>query len=162
MRKAISTFLLITGLFVLAARKDQAESGSDLAVIVNKQTAVLGLTSRDLRAILLGQTDHWPNGQKVVVASLPIELPETKLILKQICGMSEGDFKRYFMQLAFQGKAVSAPHIMKSTAAIKALVGITPGAVGIIPAHEVDSVVNVVSLDGLNPGTPNYKLAIKQ
>ncbi|MDQ2773751.1 MAG: hypothetical protein M3Y57_02315 [Acidobacteriota bacterium] len=162
MRKTISAFLLLTGLFVLAARKDQAESGSDLAVIVNKQTAVLALTSRDLRGMLLGQTEHWPNGQKVVVASLPIELPETKLLLKQICGMSEGDFKRYFMQLAFQGKAVSAPHILKSPAAIKALVGATPGALGIIPAHDVDSAVNVVSLDGLNPGTSNYKLAMGQ
>jgi ABC-type phosphate transport system substrate-binding protein len=162
MRKAVGTILLITGLFVLAARKDQAEPGSDLAVIVNKQTAVLGLTSRDLRGILLGQMEHWPNGQKVVVASLPIELPETKLLLKQICGMSEGDFKRYFMQLAFQGKSVSAPHILKSPAAVKALVGATPGALGVIPAHDVDSAVNVLALDGLNPGTPSYKLAISQ
>ena len=150
----------MTGLFVLSARKDEAGSGTDLAVIVNKQTAILSLTSRDLRSILLGQTDHWPNGQKVIAASLPIEQPETKLLLKEICGMSEGDFKRYFMQLAFQGKALSPPRIMKTPSAIKALVSTTPGAVGVIPARDVDAVVNIIPLDGLQPGTSNYKLAM--
>ncbi len=162
MRTAIKRFFLITGLFGFAAAKGPAAAGSDLAVIVNKQTAVIGLTSRDLRSMLLGETDHWPNGQKVVVASLPVELPETKVVLKQICGMSEGDFKRYFMQLAFQGKPAPAPRILRSAAAIKALVSATPGALGIIPAHDVDAAVNVIPLDGSQPGAPNYKLAVGQ
>jgi hypothetical protein len=154
--------LLIAAALLLAPGKSPADSANDLAVIVNKQTPVLVLTSRDLRSILLGQMDHWPSGQKIVAATLSTELPETRFVLKQVCAMSEGDFKRYFMQLAFQGKTVSLPKIMRNSAAIKALVSATPGALGIIPAREVDGLVNVVTLDGSNPGASNYKLAMNQ
>lgn len=162
MRRSTISFLLTTGLFVLPPRKGLGDSTSDLAVIVNKKTTVLALTSRDLRSILLGEKESWPNGQKVVAASLSAEGPETRLVLKQICGMSEGDFKRYFMQLTFQGKSIAAPRLMTSPAAVKALVSATPGALGIIRARDVDGSVNVIPLDGDNPGAANYKLAMNR
>ena len=148
----------VLGFFSLAL----AAGPTDLAVIVNKKTAVLAFSSRDLRSILLGEKEQWPNGQKVLAVSLPTEMPETKLILKEICGMSEADFKRYFMQLTFQGKTAIPPRIARSPAAVKALVSATPGALGIIPAADVDESVNVVSLDGGYPGAANYKLAMKR
>lgn len=151
----------MTGMFALAS-SSTADSASDLAVIVNKKTAVVALTSRDLRSILLGERERWPNGQRVLAASLSMEGPETKLVLKQICGMSTGDFKRYFMQLTFQGKPAAPPRLMTSAAAVKALVTTTPGALGIIRARDADKSVNVISLDGGSPGTSNYKLAMPQ
>ncbi len=162
MRRPIISLLLITGTFVLAPGKVPAGTGTDLAVIVNKKTTVVALTSRDLRSILLGEKDHWPNGQRVLAASLSIDGPETKWVLKQICGMSEGDFKRYFMQLSFQGKSVSPPRILANPAALKALVSATPGALGIIRERDVDETVNVIPLDGGNAGTSNYKLSMSQ
>jgi len=162
MRRSRLSLLLIAGMLVLGVEKSLADSSNDLAVIVNKKTTVLALTARDLRGILLGEKERWPNGQKVFAASLPTDLPETRFVLKQICGMSEGDYKRYFMQLAFQGKSISPPKILRTPDAIKALVSSTPGAVGIIHAREVDESVNVLSLDGVNPGTANYKLTMTQ
>ena len=162
MRTPIFLVLLVSGVLFLFPGESPADQASDLAVIVNKKTVVLALTSHDLRSILLGEKDHWPNGQKLVAASLPPDVPETKLLLKQICGMSEADFKRYFMQLAFQGKSATPPRFLTSSAAVKALVSGTPGALGIIRARDVDASVNVISLDGETPGQPSYKLVMGQ
>ena len=158
MRILTSFIFLLTGLSLVFCMRSPADQASDLAVIVNKRTTVLALTSRDLRSIFLGEKDRWPNGQKLLAASLPPEVPETKFLLKQICGMSEADFKRYYMQLAFQGKPATPPKFLTSSAAVKALVSATPGALGVIPARDVDASVNVLALDGGSPGQPNYKL----
>ncbi len=151
----------IAGLLLIALDKGYAES-KDLAVIVNKTTGVLALSSRDLRSIFLGAKDRWPDGTKVVAVSLPSEHAETRMVLKEICGMSESDFKRYFLMMSFQGKAVSPPRMAPTPGAVRAFVRNTPGALGVIRFSDVDSSVNVMSIDGAVPGAPGYKLAMAQ
>jgi hypothetical protein len=127
-------------------------------VIVNKADAQSAITSHDLRSVLLGEKEKWPDGNKVMAVLPTADHPETSFLLKAICGMSTADFKRYFMQLSFQGKTVALPRMLPSPASIKALVASTPGAVGIIPASSVDASVNQISLDGRSPGAAGYKL----
>ncbi len=93
--------------------------------------------------------------------SLPTERPETRTLLKEICGMSEGDFKRYFLMMNFQGKSVSPPRMVPTPGAVRAFVRNTPGALGVIRARDVDSSVTVMSIDGIGPGAPGYKLAMQ-
>ena len=162
MRTAITLVLLVSSVLVSLSAGNSVEQASELAVIANKRTVVLALTSRELRSILLGERERWPNGQRLVAASVVPDVPETKFLLKQICGMSEADFKRYFMQLAFQGKSATPPRFLTSFSAVKALVSTTPGALGIIRARDVDASVNVIPLDGEGPGQPSYKLAMRQ
>ena len=161
-RSALVTFLLVACVFFAVPHESAAESQSDLAIIGNRTSGVLDITTRELRSILLGERDRWPDGQKVLATSLPLETPETRLLLKQICGMSEGDYKRYFLQLAFQGKAVLPPRIVPSAAAVRALVSATPGALGIIRVHDVTDAVNIISLDGFRPGASRYKLSVNR
>ena len=139
-----------------------ANSASEVAVIVNKNTRVSSLSLRDLRSIFLGTKDSWPNGMRLTVVSLPVTRAETQTVLKEVCGMSDTDFKRYFLLMNFQGKSVSPPRMMPSAAGIKSYVSSTPGAIGVIPARDIDSSVEVMSIDGLKPGSPGYRLSMAQ
>lgn len=153
--------LMTTGLvlLLLALSMAGADSVSEVAVIVNKTIRVSSLSSRDLRGILLGTRDSWPNGMKLTAVSLPVTRAETRTVLKEVCGMSDVDFKRYFLLMNFQGKSVSPPRMMQSVDGIKSYVSSTPGALGVIPARDVDSSVTVMSIDGLKPGSPGYRLS---
>jgi hypothetical protein len=74
--------------------------------------------------------------------------PELRAFLKNICRMSEADYKRYFIQMSFEGKPVVQPRILNSSSAVRALVSASPGAIGLLHPNEVDSSVAVVRLDG--------------
>ena len=167
MAKRILRVLAGVALLWFAAKRTQADgnpqlAGFDVAVIVNKGSSVVSLSSRDLRGILLGTKDAWPDGTKLIAVSLPTERPETRMILKEVCGMSEADFKRYFLMMNFQGKSVSPPRMMRTSTSIKAFVESTRGALGVIPLRDVDPSVTVMSIDGVRPGTPGYKLSMTQ
>ncbi len=157
----IRTVLLILSAAVASFALAGGPADSDLAVIVNKKTAVLSTTSNELKGILLGTKDKWPNGTKLVTVTLSLEHPETHTLLKEVCGMTEQEYKKYFMQMNFQGKTVNTPHLMASAAQVKASVAATPGAIGVVSMRDVDDSVNVVPVDGSAPGSAGYKLALK-
>ena len=157
-------FLLSTVLLLLNAFASSGYTGSsnDLAIIVNKTESVSTLSDSDLRIIYLGQRDQWSDGSKVVAIIPALDTPEAQMLLKTACHMAPGDYKKYFMQMAFQGKSFSIVKTAPSTALVKALVSQTPGAIGIVRASQVDASVSVVKLDGTAPGEPGYKLAMER
>ncbi len=149
-------------LALLGFNDGQMQATGDLAVIVNKTNAVQKLSSRDLRSIFLGEKDNWSDGTKIFAVSLPVERPETRAVLRKICGMSESDFTRFFLMMNFQGKSVSPPRMVRTSSAVRAFVASTPGAVGVIRVQDVDPTVRVMYLDGIGPGAPGYKLGSTQ
>ncbi len=161
MRSLRPLLLLSCAAYCLLLPLSQASAVNDIAVIVNKRSAQSTITSRDLRSVLLGQLDKWPDGHAMLTALPPFERPETIAALKTICGMSPADFKRYFMQLTFQGKTVTLPRILPSPAAVKAFVARTPGALGIVPASSVDSSVDSISIGDNLRGTHGGKAALR-
>jgi hypothetical protein len=145
----------------LCAPLVQAADTDTLAVIVNKQTAVMATTSSELKGIFMGIKDKWPNGVKVTAVSLSLDHPETRTWLKEICGMTEQEYRKYFMQMSFQGKTVNTPRLLMSAGQVRSVVASTPGSIGIVPMEEVDGSVNILNLDGTAPGSAGYRLSPK-
>jgi ABC-type phosphate transport system substrate-binding protein len=137
-------------------------SSGDLAIIVNKAAPVSALSGDDLRVIYLGRRETWSDGSKVIAIVPALETPEAQMLLKTVCHMAPGDYKKYFMQMAFQGKSFAMVKTAPSAAVVKALVSQTPGAIGVVRVSQVDTSVNVVKLDGVTPGEPGYKLSVGQ
>jgi len=135
-----------------------AAGDAELAVVVNKSTALATVGSADLRLMILGERPKWPDGAKVTPVETPPDSPETALMLKAVCKMSDAIRKRYYMQAAFTGKDIAPPRDVASAAALKQFVAGTPGAIGCILASEVDDSVKVLKVDGNAPGEPGYKL----
>lgn len=151
--------LVVAGLSWSDGHSRAAADANCLALVVNKTSAIIGVSKGDLKAIYLGEKDHWPNGQKV----LPIALssgPELKSFLKEVCAMSEADYKKYFIQANFTGKTLVLPRLAPSGAAVKALVSSTPGAIGFIRASDVDASIGVARYNGAMPGDSGYPLSV--
>ena len=157
MRNRIRRVVFISFGLGMAVGISQASAGANLVLIVNKATAVINLSKNDLRTIYMGEKEKWPTGQKVLPVALSSE-PELKAFLKEVCDMSEADYKKYFIQANFTGKTVILPRMGSSAAAVKALVSSTPGAIGFIPAGDVDNSVGIVRYNGALPTDASYRL----
>jgi hypothetical protein len=130
----------------------------ELAVIVNKTTATEGISSGDLRLMILGEKSKWPDGKRVTAVQTTPESPERALLMKAVCKMTDAVLKRYYMHAAFTGTEIAPPKEVASSEALKQLVARTPGAIGCILASDVDETVKVLKVDGAAPGDPAYKL----
>lgn len=135
--------------------------GDALAVIVNKTNTVTGLSGADLKAIYLGQKEHWPTGKPLVPVALSNGHAELHRFLKIVCNMSEGDYKKYFLQMTFVGKTVTLPRMVESAQDVKTLVASTPGAIGFLRQSAVDGSVGIVKINGSAPGEAGYQLSLK-
>jgi ABC-type phosphate transport system substrate-binding protein len=151
--------LLIAASLLAVVCGGKPEVAGDLAIVVNKSSAIHALSSEELRTIYLGERSVWSDGRKVVPVAFGPGSPELRLLLKAICRMSEADYKRYFIQMSFEGKTITPPRILSSSEAVRTFVGSNPGAIGLIYSHQVNTTVSVIKLNGAAPGDPAYKLS---
>jgi ABC-type phosphate transport system substrate-binding protein len=134
----------------------------ELAIIVNKSSSIRTLSLDELRAIYLGEKSVWSDGRKVLPVAFGPGSPELRLLLKAICRMSEADYKRYFIQMSFEGKMMIQPRILSSSEAVRAFVGSNPGAIGLVYPDQVNSNVSIIKLNGAVPGDPAYQLSSRR
>ena len=149
-------FLILAA--ALAAFLDCSAAEPELAVVVNKSTALDTINVADLRLMILGERTKWPDGKKVIAVETAPETPERALLMKVVCKMTDAVRKRYYMHAAFTGTEIAPPREVASSEALKQLVSHTPGAIGCILASDVDDTIKVLKVDGAAPGDPAYKL----
>jgi ABC-type phosphate transport system substrate-binding protein len=137
-----------------------APYNGDLAIIVNRSNPVDDLSYADLRKVFMAERRHWSNGRKVTIVMREPGQAERETVLRQIYRMSESDFNRYFLQVAFQGDVQSAPKLLSTAAGVRKFVFNVPGAIGYLRAEEADDSVKVIRVDGRAPNEPGYKLKL--
>ena len=147
MRRLISSLGLAALLLGSAVVGAEPQRNLDLVVVVNKSTALQTLSLDELRNIYLGERSVWPDGRRILPTAFGTGTPEFQSFLKSICRMSEADYKRYFLQLSFEGKPVIQPRILNSASAVRAFVSSSPGSIGLLHPNEVDGSVVVVKLE---------------
>jgi ABC-type phosphate transport system substrate-binding protein len=121
-----------------------AQSG--FAIVVGKTNPATHITKAQLRRMVMGELNTWPAGGKVSVMLAGPGDPARVAMLKEICGMSETDFGKYVAQKAFAGES-AAPKILPSTAVVVKVVKLTPGAIGIVAAADVDDTVKPLAIE---------------
>jgi ABC-type phosphate transport system substrate-binding protein len=120
-----------------------------MAVIVNKENKVDGVTSPHLVKILRSEVKKWPDGTAIVVVLHKNSSGETETLL-------------HLLNLSASGlKALIAAHkdtiqLANSDAEVLKLVQSMPGAVGLIDVHSVDGSINVVKVQGKLPMEEGY------
>jgi hypothetical protein len=120
-----------------------AQSG-DIVMVASKANAAASVSKGDAKKLLLGQTLTWPSGAPVIVVLTPAGSAQRATVLTKLCGMSESDFTRYQMQVAFTGRTATTIHEEHSVAGVTAFVKSHPGAVGFLPKSEAGDDVKVV------------------
>lgn len=154
-------FLLLVGLLVwMSSARTAAQSEStpgDLAVVVNQQNPVNGLTLAELRRVYLGDQRYW-NSKLQIQLLVRAPGPERDLILKVIYQMNEAQYKQYWITKIFRGEASAEPvAVFSNGAAAEGVRGI-PGAVACVDSRSVGSGLKVLKIDGKLPGDPGYPL----
>jgi ABC-type phosphate transport system substrate-binding protein len=136
-----------------------AQSG-DVAIIVNPKNPSRDISFDVLRKYFKAERGRWPNGAKVVIAMRqPPGQSERGAVLRSIYGWDENYYQKYFRQGQFNESIQQVPKELNTIYAMIQYVHYTPGAIGYVRRDQVDtSKVNVLSVDGRQPGEPGYRI----
>lgn len=129
-----------------------------MAVIVHPDTPVQNLSFAEMRRVFLGERQYWNAETPVVLIVRAPVAPERQVVLNKIYGMSESQFKQYWIARIFRAEATSTPKVVYSNQTINELVAAIPGAISLVRAVEIQPGVKTIRIDGVLPGEANYPL----
>jgi len=162
-RRAIRIVLCgawLLGLIAPIARPTpvHAQAGGDIAVVVHPDVAVDNLTTSELRRIVLGDREFWPASVRITLLLRAPVAHERDVILKNVCQMTEAQFRQHWIGKVFRADTALAPKIAYSNEMAIDLVSRVPGAIAFVPASQVSKGLKVVKIDGRLPGDTDYLL----
>jgi ABC-type phosphate transport system substrate-binding protein len=154
---------VVIAVCLLAPAPPVAAAGDPIVVIVNASNPVDNLSVSDLKKLFLSDRSKWDTGKSVAPVMVAAGAPERTAFLKIVCGMSDSDFSKYFLQAAFTGKSATPPKEVTSAQSVKANVAGSPGAIGFVKAGDFhgdgsDGGVKAVKVDGMTASDAGYKL----
>jgi ABC-type phosphate transport system substrate-binding protein len=163
MKKHSSFTRSFPGLAILAfflSTPPWARAGDAIVVIVNSSNPVASLSLGELKKLFLGDKDRWDTGKYVAPVMIGPGAPERAAFLKIVCGMSDADMGKYFMQAAFAGRSVAPPKSVGSDEAVKSVVAGSPGAIGFVKASDFTAGggVKAVKVQGMAASEAGYKI----
>lgn len=151
--------LLVLG---AAAGPPRAKPGravrTPVAILVNPATRINNLTLDQLRQIMLGNRQFWPDHQPIVLLVRAPVAPERTAVLHIIYRMSEAEFRQYWIAKIFRDETASAPKVVYNASMTNELVVAIPGAIGFLEADKVRPGPKVLTINGKRPGEKGYPL----
>ena len=117
------------------------------SLVVQKGNPATSISKAQFRKMMMGESSSWPGGGKSVVLMGPAGDGSRAAALKQICGMGESDFSKHALQASFDGGSQSMPKTLPSTSAVRNVVALTPGGVGIVEATEAGPGLKVLPIE---------------
>ncbi len=158
---AVAILVALAGLRLALPSPSAQAAGDSIVVIVNTSNPVENLSLGELKKLFFSDRSKWDTGKSVYPVMMASGAPERTAFLKIVCGMSDADFGKYFMQAAFSGKSATPPKEVASAAAVKGVVSSSPGAIGFVRSGDFsagDTTVKAVKIDGAGAADPAYKL----
>ncbi len=140
----------------LASAQDSALGA--IAVIVHQSNPVNDLTLSELRRIFMVETQTWPHGRKVTLVLGEKGQAGRADAIRLICGIAEAEYDRHILLQTFRGSIGWGPRAIRSVSGILRFVFNAPGAIGYVPADQVDGTIKVLRVNGLTPADPLYAL----
>ena len=140
------------------ASAEEVVTSSPLAIVVHKDTAVDDLTMAELRSIFLADQQFWEDRTRIILLVRAPKSDERDFVLNRIYGMSEAEFRQYWVAKMFRAEVPRGPKIVFSTDMTLDLVVAIPGSISFIRADKVTGDVKVVRVDGALPTDSGYPL----
>ncbi len=136
-------FYIACLIFTLNAKAQQ----TTLTAVGNVSGAPAELKFSELKAVLMGETQRWKNGKRIVIALMKTNTPIGKTTSTKIYDMSGDELNKFWLSLVFQGKA-QAPVFFTSTAELQNFVAQNPGAIGIVDKPITNGELRALQVDG--------------
>ena len=118
------------------------DSNAGSVVIVNKDNNSK-VSISDIKKLYLGKKGAFSNGNRAKLTTLAAGSNIRQSFNTQVLNKSESQYASYWAKMAFTGRAVP-PVEYNNSEQVKAFVGSTPNAIGIIDEKLIDSSVKVV------------------
>jgi len=152
--------LLLIGCLLLArpAAVSTMQAAGDIAVVVNTDVPVDNLTLGELRRLLLGDREFWPSSTRVTLLIRAPVARERDIVLRNVCQMTEAQFRQHWIAKVFRAEAPSAPRIVYSGEMAMDIASRNSGAITFVEASQVTKGLKVVKIDGRLPGEKGYLL----
>ena len=150
---------LLVGVFAVAPVQtlQPPQAGADIAVVVHSGLPITNLSFAELRQLLLGDREYWSTNVRVTLLIRAPVSRERQVVLKTIYGMSEAQFRQYWIGKVFRAETPSAPKVVYSGEMAIDLVNRIPGAMTFVESAQARG-LKVVSIDGRLPGERAYPL----
>jgi len=142
----------------IAGAAPSTQALPDIAVVAHPGVPIDSLTVAELRRILLGDREFWGAGIRVRLLIRAPVARERDVVVKDVCEMSEAQFRQHWIGKVFRADAVSGPRIVYSTEMAIDQTSRTPGAIAFVPGPVTSSAVKVLKIDGRSPGQSGYPL----
>jgi ABC-type phosphate transport system substrate-binding protein len=136
----------------------RVSAADEIAVVVHPDVPVENLTMTELRRLLLGDREFWPASLRVTLLLRAPVAHERDVVLKDICQMTEAQFRQHWIAKVFRAETALAPKIAYSSEMAIDLATRTPGAITFIEASQVTKGLKVVRVEGRLPGERGYPL----
>ena len=157
---------LVNAASVLAAASEaptieQSIQTEPLVIVVNRSNPADNLSSSEVRNIFLGSRSHWSDGRRITLVMRDPGEPERKVILRDVCNMTEDQLKTHFLRGLFTGEILVSPKVLSTPLGVRRFIFNVPGAIGYLRLRDVDDTVKVLRVDDLLPDDKHYKLHIQ-
>jgi len=148
----------VAAIALLCAGQSFAQSGQDVAVIVNPKNNVDNLSMAELAKIFRGERQYWRTDLPVLLLLRAPGSYEREVALRSIFRMSESQYKQYWISRIMRAEATSPPAELYSSGMTKEGVSSISGSIACINASDVKPGVKVVRINGRLPGESGYPL----
>jgi hypothetical protein len=149
--------LAILGLAVWSLAPAAAAQTGDIAVVVNSGNPATNFSMGELRRIFSGAKRSWPGGQPIKLIGRGPGCQE-RLVLLKLLGMSENEYKQYWIAQVFRGEADAEPMIVPSVGMQKEALKAFPGGISLVNFRDLKPEMKVLKVDNLLPGAAGYAL----
>ena len=155
MRIKLFSLLLLSWIAATAMGVPAIAQDEDIAVVVSARNRVNALTEPELKRILRGERRSWAVGLPIRLVVLPAGTAEHDALLK-LLGMSDREYKQYWLSLVFRGEIESEPTNVPSVGMQMEALEVFPGAITLVKAKGVKPGMKILRINGHLPGEPDY------
>jgi len=133
-------------------------SARDLALVSNKSNALGTITLPELIKVCKAENNHWPDGKPITFVMRAPSVPEMKIVLEKVYGMSENEVNGLIVTSNHGRPNHPAILVANSDEDLINKVASLPGAIGVVDVYSINSSVAVVKIAGKLPLEPGYLL----
>lgn len=130
----------------------------DLALIVNKGSALNEITMADLVKVCRAQTNRWPDGRPATFVMRNPNSTDAKIVVEKIFSSTPDAVGGLIATANHERMNHPAIIVVSSDDELVKRVASTPGAVGLVDVYAINSSVEVVKVGGKLPLEPGYPL----
>ena len=128
---------------VLLCGSSLSARAESIAVIVNADGPLVGLTRHEVEELYLGDRQFF-GGERVAVLHLP-EGPVKDALLRDVTGKGLKDYRLHWVRKVFQ-EGLRLPRVVAAPAAVVADVQAHPSDIGYVPERAAKGVHGIVTL----------------